>query len=242
MKIKILPKEEPRISILPATDETIFLDNPDKKFMKKEVWTDKRDLANFIKPWRAWICGVPSVGKGCVLKHMIYKSDPAFTVIKVVHVGKTLTTEWDDCVNDPAVDILDEVPEIETWDSDEVNLLILDDIDCAQLPYDQKQRLESTLRFVSSHCNVSVAILNQDLLMTRAQQRRLCNVMVLYKIPDTDGLTVLARKCGIKTKYFKAIMKRFKSYHDYLVCDMTVGTPAPLRLNMYQKIILPEED
>lgn len=232
-------KQEPQIMIKPASEKIIVLENPDKKF--HERWENGRHLANFPHPFRLWACGKPNSGKGLILKNIIAHADPPFERIVVLHCSKEGTTEWDDVVLDED-DVIEKVPPLDYFDASIKNLLVVDDFNLAQLDKESKLLMDRLLGFVSTHGNLSVAVLHQDLLQSKVCQRRMCNIICLWKLPDVDSCCVLARKCGVKRKYFMQILKKFKSPHDFLTIDMTTKTPMPYRINLYHEVVIPDDD
>lgn len=228
------------VIIEPAEEKIVVLDNPDKGF--HERWEEGRHLANFTHPFRAWICGRPNSGKGLVAKNIIAHANPVFDRIVVLHCSKKGTTEWDDTVVDPEEDIIEKVPQLDYFDNEIKNLLVIDDFNLSTLSKEDKLLIDRLLGFVSTHGNLSVMILHQDLLQSKVCQRRMCNVIVLYKLTDIDSCCVLARKAGVKRRHFMAILNKFKSPHDFLVIDNTVGSPMPLRVNMYHRVIVPQDN
>lgn len=238
----ITDKEEPQIKIHPAKDKMICLQNPDKT--AHESWYEGRHLADIPSPARILMIGRPNSGKGTVAQQFILNANPPYEKIIVFHCARECTSEWDDVVLDKDTDIVDELPPLSYWgeDPNQKKLLIIDDVDLSNLPRDVKKTLDRTLGFTSTHCNLNVIITAQDLLQIRPNIRRLCNFYCLWKVADVDTLSVLARRVGIRRKYFMQIMKKFKNYHSFLCVDMTVGSPAPVRLNLYNIVELPEED
>jgi hypothetical protein len=231
--IEIIRIEKPK-------HEIVALDNPDKNFHEK--WTADRHLANIPHPYRCVMIGKPNSGKGVVLQQLILHADPPFENIKVWHCSPEQTHEFDDVVVNPEEDIVGDIPPLSSWDPDVKNLLIIDDVNLAGLSKEDKKIFDRTCGFTSTHCNLSICILVQDLLQVKPNIRRMMNVICLWKLPDTDAMAVLARRCGVKRKYFMQLMRKFKSYHDFLMIDGTNASPAPLRLNLYSRVILPEED
>lgn len=232
--------EHPSITIKPAVDQIIVLQNPDKHFHEK--WTPGRHVANLPHPFRIWMAGKPNSGKGLIAKNIINHANPSFERIVVLHCSKNGTTEWDDTVMDPEEDVIEGVPPLDYFDNTQKNLLIIDDFNLSNLDGASKLRIDRLLGFVSTHGNLSVIILHQDLLQSKVCQRRMCNIICLWKLPDIDSCAVLARKVGLKRKYFMEILKKFKSPHDFLMIDLSNGSPMPLRVNLYHEVVLPDED
>jgi hypothetical protein len=236
------PIYEDDVIIEDAEEKLVVLENPDKEW--HESWHEGRHLANFPHPFRAWICGRPNSGKGLVAKNIIGHADPVWDRVVILHCAKNSTKEWDDVVLDED-DVIETVPPLDFFYDDEEtqkNLLVIDDFNLATLDKESKLRIDRILGYISTHASWSIMILHQDLLQSRVCQRRMCNIIVLYKLTDIDSCCVLARKAGVKRKHFMAILKKFKSPHDFLVIDNTTGSPMPLRVNMYHRVVIPDEE
>lgn len=231
---------EPKVTLQKGGAKIVALQNPDKEW--HEEWYAGRHLANLPHPYRLCLIGRPNSGKGCVVQQLINHADPPFENIVVFHCCPSQTDEWNDIVLDPETDVVSVIPSLDSWDREKKNLLIIDDVDLAHLDKISKSTLDRTCGFTSTHNNLSVFILVQDLLQVKPNIRRMMTGYALWKVPDMDSMCVLARRTGIKRKWFSQIVKMLKSYHDHIFVDMSNNSPAPVRINLYNKVTIPEED
>ena len=76
-----------------------------------------------------------------------------------------------------------------------------------------------------------------------ASLRRMCSLFVIFKQPDVNALITLASRTGLKSQHMLHIMSRLlKGQHDSLWIDLKTNSPAPYRINGFQKITLQELD
>lgn len=229
-------KQKKRKRRLPQ--KLIAIPNADKKF--HEQWKDSpnRDMLNFPHPWRAVIFSNPNCGKTTDLKNILIRADPPFQKLYVVHVDGGYTKEYQDV----EAKIIDEIPAPNSsiLDGEKKTLIILEDLEYKFMNRKQLKALDRLFGYVSTHKNVSVALLAQDAFNIPPCVRRMSNIWILGKTNDMDSLYMIARKCGMKQDRFKEIFEnRIKGQHDKLWIDNTKKSPYPLRLNGYQ--VLTEE-
>lgn len=231
------------VKIHKATEQLTILDNEDKEF--QSVWKEGDSLGNFPHSWRMYLSAPPSSGKTCIIQNLVILQDPPFERIVVVHCAPDLTSEYKDIVTeeDP---LRSTIPELDEWDGTTKSLLILDDVDTSSQGMSKAQRalLAMTLRFSSSHNNLSVIITNQQYTGLSVRYRRLMNIfMVGIDGNDLDSLAILARKaCGrVPRAVFLEIMESFTDIHDFLLVDGTPNSPAKLRKGLFQKIEINED-
>ena len=197
-------------------DKIIAFKNPDKEF--QEEWTQGRNIANIPHSWRALIVGKPSSGKGVVLQNLILRQDPPFDNIICYHIDPDGTNEWDIC----DATMTDVIPEIEDFNPEEKNLLIIDDIDIKGLDKNDRSRLDRFFGYLSTHRNTSIALLAQDAFQITPNIRRMANIIVLFKPSDYDSINCLSRKVGMGSKELKGIFEKLMpDFHDSLMIDMT---------------------
>jgi hypothetical protein len=139
--------------------------------------------------------------------------------------------------------LTDEIPAPDTFESEKgedgeflpKTLLVIDDLDIRSLNKVQKMHLDRLLGYVSTHRSVSVAICTQDGFNLPAAMRRMCNVYCLWKGPDMEALSMMAKKLGVKNLH-ELFMRYCPNRRDSVWIDTTPGTPAPLRINGFKII------
>ena len=213
--------------------------NKDKTF--QEDWSKKDDLLNLPHSFRAVFCGPPSSGKSFITKQIILKAKPMFKKVMVVHYGGDDTQDYDE------IDGVDVIPLSGLPDPTEINpakekmLLVLEDVPLSSLNKEQKQKIDRLYGYASSHRSVSIITCAQDAFDVPVGARRSSNIFVLWKQPDLSALSTMASRTGYTSKEFRNLFKLCKNKHDSIMIDMTENTPAPLRFNCYQPILMKDD-
>ncbi len=122
-------------------------------------------------------------------------------------------------------------------DNEEKTLVVIDDFSFEDIDKVQRKSLDRLVGFVSTHCNVSVAICNQDFFSTPAIARKCANIWVIWKPSCEQELNTIARRCGIAAKDIAHIFNTIcTEYHDSLTVDHTVPPQFKLRKNGFEII------
>jgi len=213
-------------------NKIIVFKNKDKdKYTEK--WHPHKNLANFIRPYRMLILASPSRGKTNVIKNILLHAKPEFDNIYLMHCDLHGTKEYEEIDYIP----LEEIPEIEEFDRDFRNLLIIDDFSIGLLNKDELHKLQRLFSYVSTHRNLSIIITSQDLFSQQHNARfivRYCNIFLLYKIKNLELLGLISKRLGLKKEDTEAIFKEhITSQYDFLTIDDTQNSPAPLRKNLF---------
>ena len=231
--------------ILKRPQALFGFENADKGF--HEQWAPGQNLLDFPHPFRALITGPPNSGKSTVVKNILVNQDPPFDRVVIVHADPEHTQEYDDIKADAdenTVIMLGEIPPADSWEP-EVDengeehllktLLVIDDLDLKTLNREQKKNLDRLAGYVSTHRSVSVCICTQDSFAAQPNVRRMMNLYVIWRSPDLEAMTMVARKVGVKD--LQALFDTYcKTRRDSIWIDLTVDTPAPLRLNGFTVI------
>lgn len=211
----------------------IPLPNLDKAFHEK--WDDKRDMLNIPHPFRLLCLGPPNVGKSTIVKNILIRAKPVFEEVVVVHIDSDYTKEYDDLGDN--VEILNEIPAPEDWEGRVKTLVVLDDLEFKGMNKQQKRNLDRLVGYCSTHKQISIILCSQDAFNVPPIVRRCSNMYVLWKSPDLDSMSNLARKANMKPDELKNIFDNLMpNFRDSLWVDMTDKTPYPLRKNGYEII------
>jgi hypothetical protein len=216
--------------VLKSSDKIIPFGNPDK-----DEWEEKpypgRSLIDFCASWRMSLCGRCSCGKGTVAMNVICRQSVPFERIIVWHCSPENTSEWDEVTEE----IVSELPEISDLNTGKKTLLVIDDIDLMGIDKQLRSRVDRLFGFTSSHCNVSVMYLSQDMFRQPASVRKNCNIFMLWKIPDKDSLNTISRRMGMDKERLIKAFKTLETPHDFLCIDLS-GNGPELRKNIFEVI------
>ena len=205
----------------------------------KETWTEKwypnRNLLNFPHSWRGVFCGPPSCGKTNLIKNIILRAQPPFEEVIVCHYSSEDTKEWDDV----DCEIIKEIPSPHDFSIDNKKLLILEDIDLSSLKKTDLGNLNRLYGYASSHKNLSIALTCQNAFDCPPCARRVSTIFVLFKSADLNALAMLASRTGLKSRDLLDIFKKYiLDNHNNLIVDLTVNSPARLRIDGYKVLEL----
>lgn len=225
-------KNKKRGSHLP--NELIFMPNADKS--NHEKWTKGRCIMNFPKPYRMVLCGSPGSGKTNMIYNVILRAKPAFERIYVFHPDAE-SREYS--LLGEHVEMLTEMPTPTFCDPEFKNLLILDDICFKNLSKIDKGYLDRLTGYTSTHRNLCVIITAQDSFNIAPSVRRNASIFMLWRnSPDISSLATLSSRVGLNAdklfSIFDTCMK--EGSRDSLCLDLTMGSPAPMRINGFKKI------
>jgi hypothetical protein len=216
---------------LKLPDKILPLPNRDKGFM--EQWYAGRNLLNFPHSWRAVITARPNTGKTTIIKNILLRQDPMFEHIFVVHIDPD-SLDYDDV---DGVDILTEIPNVRDpiFNGKHKTLIILDDLEYKFMKRQQLRNLDRLFGYVSSHKNVSCAVIAQDCFNIPPCIRRMSNIWIIGKINnDISSFLSIAKKCGMDREDFKYVFEKYVTGdHDTLWLDRTKNSPAEFRFNGY---------
>ena len=197
----------------------------------QEEWYQGRNLMNIPHSFRMVLTGLPSSGKSCTIKNIIYRANPQFEVVQVYSYDPQGSSEW----NSIGAQIMTEIPDPRGYDGETKTLLIFDDFDPSKLTKKESGDLSMIFKYTSSHKNLSVCMAVQNPFSCPVDVRRICNVFVLYKQPDLSAMATLASRTGLRKKELLSIFdKHIGNIHDFLMIDITLNTPAHLRINGYR--------
>jgi len=215
-----------------APNELIRLPNADKTF--HETWYDGRDILDIPHPFRMCILGKVGMGKSTIAKNVFLHcqmGDTPFEQVYIIH-GSPTTKEWNDI--DPTL-IMSDIPHPdELCDNEIKSLIIIDDFEFTKLPKESIKNLSSLFRFVSSHHNFSIICAYQSFFDVKPIVRKCSNLFIIYRPNNDDELGTIARRVGMKKESMLQIFNELlPQQRDTLMIDMTEGSPAPLRKNLF---------
>lgn len=228
-KEKILPKE------------IIVFKNGDKMSFK-ENWNKSKNLANIPAPFRWCIVGKPNAGKTNMILNILVQQKPEFEKV-FIWSESPLSKEYD-LIEDEYKTVFDKCPTLDEL-TDEIDpithkppksVLICDDIQLEALNKEDYTNFCKIMKHISSHYNVSVIVTAHDLIQLPKVCRRLCDVVTIFKIqPET--IKILGQKLGVPNELiYRIYSKNITDFHDSLTIDMTEGTPARFRKNIFEPI------
>ena len=238
-EVKKKRKKKKKIPKLP--NKLVVIKNAEKDGGWMEQW-DKpknRSPGHLIHPFKLLALGGTGRGKTNCLKNIFLKhqsSSKKFQKLYIITCSEE-STEWDDV---EPTDLFIDIPDLEIFDGSEKTCVIIDDFETLKLSKDQYRKLATLMRFICTHRNVSCMLSYQSFFDCVPICRKVANCFMIYKTTGRQELETIANRVGIDSKKMRYLFKHYiTGQYDHLFVDKTVGTPYPLRRNIYEVI---EED
>lgn len=187
-----------------------------------------RPPLDIIHPFRIIQTGEPNIGKSNnSMNYLIHSEHIPFQRCVVIH-DDAESLEYEDF----DAELVTEIPDKDFFNRNQKTLVIIDDIDVANMKGEQKHRLNRLFGSWSTHRNISVCLNAQHFYECPTIVRRCCNMVILGKNKDLKSRSSMASKIGITPEtlnhYYNTYMK---NDHDMIWFDLTKNTPYPIRLN-----------
>ena len=236
--------------------------NVEKK--NHEKWSSDRNPIDWPRPFRWCVMGAVSCGKTSLALNYLVNAHKYDNIFLMHPQTYNANIDREDEMKNEGV-VVDPPPEIGEYVGVEFvalaylpsmlyfskvakkkNLFIIDDVDlisyCKKRRDLREERLNKLFSYVSSHHNVSIIVSSQDAASQLPSfVMKMCNVITIYRVIDEYIIATLSRKISVGYKRLKQLLGFCKSKHDAITFDATDDSPMPLRLNVYDKIELPEE-
>jgi hypothetical protein len=219
-------------------NKIVPIKNRDKQ--NHEAWYEHRNICNFPRPYRCILVGGVNSGKTLCAKNIILRAHPAFDRIILCHCDSE-SKEWSD-LDIPEEDQFysNEIPPLEFFNGKPENekwLVILEDIEFKN--EGKNENLSTLFRYISTHKNTSVLLMYQNFITVPKIARRLANIFVIWKMPDRTQMETIGAKVGLKKGVLLDMFEKLcPNRYDNLCFDMTTNSPAPIRLNLFDKVIV----
>tara|TARA_R110000851_G_scaffold16414_1_gene53515 strand:+ start:5479 stop:6237 length:759 start_codon:yes stop_codon:yes gene_type:complete len=210
-----------------------------------ENWKEpkNRSIGHIPHPMRLLAMGSVGKGKTNTMKNVFLKHQSSKNPFKRLYIITCSldNKEWDNCEPD---DIFTNIPPLElfTNNTKDKTLLIFDDWEMTKLDSNTERDLSTLFRYVSSHCNLSIMCGYQSWFDCHNICKKCANCFIVYKPNSRRELEEINNRCGLDKGILKDIFKTVcKGDFDSVMIDHTIGTPAKIRKNIYEKIDLNED-
>ena len=221
----------------------IIIKNPDK--VGHEEWDKNhiKDLCNFPSPIRASIIGPCGCGKSLIAKQIVLHARPKYQEVILIHQDAEMSREYDDL---ECTEKLSEVPDLSYWDYEGPHvkrLCIIDDLELSSAHKERIRNLCIMFRYASTHKGLSIVFCHQSWFDILPLIKKMSNVFIIFKPRAQNEITMIENRCGYPKHTFQDIFKTIcPGFFDSICVDLTRGTPAPLRKNIWEKIEMEESD
>jgi hypothetical protein len=120
--------------------------------------------------------------------------------------------------------------------------VILDDLEYTAANKQRLRDLAMLFRYCSSHKGLSIFLAHQSWFDTPIIVKKMANVYVVWKPRARNELAMIENRVGLPEGTMKDLYKTLATGPMDSICvDLTRGSPAPLRLNIFQPIEMVEE-
>lgn len=217
--------------------------------MLAETWDDpgkQEDLANWPSPFRSVLIGPPGRGKSTTIKNIIIHQEPPFSEVYIIHQDAARTKEYDDL--EPTAIIAD-IPCGDFWsglpacydepgpDGELVPIkraVVVDDLEFAKATTERLDHLGVLIRYASTHRGLSILFSHQDFFGIPPIVVKMSEIFVLWRPASRRQRAAIEDRVGMEkgalTELFDTVATKPR---DSITVDITPGTPAPLRLNLW---------
>ncbi len=203
-----------------------------------ESWSKprKRSPALIPHPFRLLALGSVGRGKTLTMKNIFLAHQASSRPFKEVYICTCSleSKEWNDL---EPTGLMNELPGIGFFNAKKKTALIIDDFEMERLSSDARRRLSTIFRFISTHRNLSVMCGYQSFFDVNSLIRKCSNVFLLYKPTALNEITMIGNRVGIDPDDLHNMFNTICSGpYDSIMVDRSVGTPYPLRKNVFEII------
>jgi hypothetical protein len=237
LKKRVLNRDVPKLG-----RKIYIIKNADKDTGWMESWGDApKNIGKIPHPFRLLALGGVGRGKTNNLKNLFLHHQGGNRKFKELYICccDVNSKEW---LNLEPTGIMDELPSLELFDPTKKTMLIIDDFEFEKSNKETMRRLSTLFRFVSSHRNVSIMCGYQSWFDCPTIARKCASCYLIYKPNGKSELSSIANRVGMESEDMHYIFKNICSgIYDSLFVDKTIGSPAELRKNIFEKIEISEE-
>ena len=235
------PRKKKRIPALP--DEVVVIKNKDKGGWM-ESWRKPKNRSPGLIPHSFRLLALGGVGRGKtnMLKQIFLKPQSTSKKFKklIIVTCDASSKEWLDCQPDL---VTDEMVDLSMFEDGVKTCCVIDDFEWIRCTKQQQKQLSTLMRFISSHRNVSVLLSFQSFMDCPSIARKCANCFMIYKPNSKLECSQIENRCGLEKGTLHHLFKtECSGIYDHVFVDKTIGTPFPLRKNIYDIIQLESSD
>ena len=237
------PRKKKRIPGLP--NRTVVIKNADKDkggWMENWNYPKRRSPGHLPHPFRLLALGGVGRGKTCSVKNIFLRHQSSGKKFKklIVLTCDPDSREWLDC--EPDI-VSDEMVSMDEFDPKVKTCLVIDDFEMVRCSKEDQRALSTLFRYVSSHRNVSIIVGFQSFFCVPPIIRKTANAFMIYKPTARGEATTIENRVGLDTGTLRSLFKGLCSgIYDHVFVDLTIGSPYPLRKNIYEPIEVDDSD
>ena len=181
---------------------------------------------------------------------MIIHQKPRFAEVYVCHEDAGSTRDYDDL--DPTA-MMPEVPGLDFFnalpDRDEETgkrikrAIICDDLEMTHSNKSRAKNLAILFRYASSHKSLTIYLAHQSAFDLPPIVKKMANVYILWRCRSRSELSTIENRVGLEKGELKQLFDTVATQaRDSLTVDLTEGSPARLRLNVFTPLEFIDDD
>jgi len=225
-------------------NKLVILKNSEKDGGWYENWEypKNRSLGCLPHPFRLIASGSVGRGKTLTIKNLILQHQSGKKKFKKLYIC-TCSLDSTEYLDMEPTGLMTTLPEPDMFDGSEKCCLVIDDYETEASNKAELRKMATLFRYTSTHRNLSIICSYQSFVNIPSIARKCANTFLIYKPRSKLDLTTIANRCGIEKENIKSIFKTVcNGNYDSLMIDHSVGSPAPLRKNVFEKIIMADSD
>lgn len=183
------------------------------------------DPLNLKKPYKMAIVGSTHVGKTNLIKNIIERTDPEFKIVYVWHIDEA-SNDYTDIPHIPFQITADENDFIEKFGGiyrKIPKLLIIDDVNLEGLKKQERANLYKLFTYSSTHCNLSIIVVVNDICYLGRKFRAIMNQLIVYDpLSDVVITSIVLRHVRriLNKQELEYVCKKYlKRRYDFIMFD-----------------------
>ncbi len=121
--------------------------------------------------------------------------------------------------------------------------MVIDDLELTSANKERMKNLAILFRYCSTHKGLTIYFSHQSFFDVPSLVKKMANVYILWKPRAFSELSMIENRVGYPKGTLKELFSNVATAHrDSITVDLTEGSPAKLRLNLFKKIELQEDD
>jgi hypothetical protein len=228
-------KKKKKIPKLPS--KLVVIKNMDKdrgNWMENWKKPKHRNPGHIPHPFRLLSLGIPGRGKTNMIKNVFLQHQGSAKKFKKLYIV-CCDLDSQEYLDLEPTEVMIDLPDPSEFDGSEKTMIVIDDYEHERTSTEEKRKLSTLMRFVSTHKNVSIAVGYQSFFDCPSICRKTANIFMIYKPTSKLELTTIANRVGVdKDKLKKLFKTKCAGDWDNVTVDRTIGSPYPLRKNIFE--------
>jgi hypothetical protein len=116
--------------------------------------------------------------------------------------------------------------------------VVVDDMELTHASKERLKNLGILFRYASSHKNLTIYFAHQSFFDLPPLIKKMANVFIIWRPRARNELALIENRVGMPIGSLEHLFNTVATGpRDSICIDHTLGTPAPLRLNVFQPLV-----